>query len=300
MDATSSISWDLYRSFLAVVHEGSLSGAARRLGLTQPTVGRHVAALEQALGLALFTRAPQGLLPTEAALDLVPHAQRLEAAAAALLRAASGEPEEARGVVRISASDIIGCEVLPPILAGFREAHPRVAIELVTTNRLSNLLTREADIAVRMARPTQDALLARHLGKVDIRLYAHQRYVARRGLPATVAELAEHSAIGFDADSRALANVEMVGIRIRRELFDFRTDSDLAQLAALRAGLGVGAAQVGIAARCPELVPVLHEQVAFGIDMWLAMHEDLRAVRRVRLLFDHLASALSAYCARSG
>lgn len=297
---SQTVSWDLYRSFLAVVREGSLSGAGRRLGLTQPTIGRHVAALEDALAVRLFTRAPQGLVPTDAALDLVPHAERLEAAAAALVRAASGEPEEARGTVRITASDIIGCEVLPPILARFRDAHPRVAMELVTSNRMTNLLTREADIAVRMARPEQGALVARRIGSVPVRLYAHRRYAERRGLPQSVAELSEHSAIGFDADSRSLTNVDVKGFRIERDRFDFRTDNDVAQLAALRAGLGIGAAQIGVAARETDLLPVLHDEVQFGIDMWLAMHEDLRAVRRVRLMFDHLGEELAVYCRSDG
>src|SRR5271163_506215 len=156
--------WELFRSFLEVVRDGSLSAAARRLALTQPTVGRHIDALEAALGLSLFTRSPRGLTPTPAALALEPHVEAMAAAAAALGRAASGEAAADRGAVRVTASDVIGCEVLPPILAAFRARHPGVALELTLTNRTENLARRDADIAVRMVRPTQSGLVARRIG----------------------------------------------------------------------------------------------------------------------------------------
>lgn len=287
--------WNLYRSFLAVLREGSLSAAARRLGSTQPTVGRHLDALEAALGTPLFRRTPQGLVASAAAQALRPHAEAMEASAAALLRAVAAEDGEG-GTVRISASDIVGCEVLPRILAGFRARYPRVALELVSSNRLSNLLTREADIAVRMIRPEQGALVARHLGTVRIGLYAHRDYLARRGLPRSVEELRGHSAIGFDADAQFLRGLQAQGLVLERELFDFRSDNQLAQLAAIRAGLGIGGLQRGIARREPDLVPVLPAEVSFRLEMWLAMHQDLRGNPPVRRLFDHLAAELGAYC----
>ena len=153
--------WELYRTFLAVVREGSLSGAARALGLTQPTAGRHVDALERALGFSLFIRTQQGLSPTEAALSLRPFAESLEATSAALLRAASSQGEGVRGTVRITASDVVAVEVLPPILADLHAAYPELTIELVPSNRMEDLLRREADIAVRMQRPSQGVLVAR-------------------------------------------------------------------------------------------------------------------------------------------
>src|ERR1700691_287175 len=127
---TSAENWDLYRSFLAVIRSESLSGAARGLGLTQPTVGRQIAELEAQLGMPLFTRSRSGLKPTQAALDLVPHAETMSSAAAALRRAASGEAEAERGTVRLTASELMGAEILPPMLARFHEAHPGIAIEL--------------------------------------------------------------------------------------------------------------------------------------------------------------------------
>jgi DNA-binding transcriptional LysR family regulator len=293
----SDVTWDLYRSFLAVIREGSLSGAARRLGLTQPTVGRHVEALERSLGCALFIRHRAGLSPTDQALDLVPHAQAMESAAAALIREISGEAEEPRGTVRITASEIVGCEILPGVLAGFRAEYPGIALELVTSDRVTNLLTREADIAVRMTRPEQGALVAKRIGAVPIGLFAHGDYLRRHGTPRTVVELSHHSVIGFDQDEHAYATLRAHGVELDRGLFDFRTDSNPAQLAALRAGMGIGGAQIALARQYPDLVPVLPDEFSFSLEMWLAMHEDLRPVRRVRLLFDHLAEALKDWVA---
>lgn len=289
---------------LAVMREGSLSAAARSLGLTQPTLGRHIDTLEQTLGLKLFVRGQRGLDPTDAALDLKPHAEAMAAAAAALERTVSGEAGVDTGTVRITASEIVGCAVLPPLLSPFRAAHPGIVIELVTSNRVSNLLTREADIAVRMARPEQLSLVARRVGDVALGLYAHTDYVTRRGMPESVADLAGHSVVGFDTDfqsvSGSVRGLEGVAATMRRESFDFRSDSHVAQLEAIRAGLGIGGVQKAMAARDPDLVPILPDEIALSLEMWLAMHEDLRGVRPVRLMFDHLFAALSDYCGRTG
>src|SRR5690348_9663879 len=146
----NDIGWELWRSFLTVLEQGTLSRAARLSGLTQPTLGRHIDQLEQALGLSLFTRSPRGLAPTDAAFELRPHAQAMATAADALLRAASGSAADAKGVVRVTAPEIIGVEILPPVLTAFRRQYPRITIELAATNVTHDLLQREADIAVRM------------------------------------------------------------------------------------------------------------------------------------------------------
>jgi DNA-binding transcriptional LysR family regulator len=292
--------WELYRSFLAVMREGSLSAAARALGLTQPTLGRHIGELEAALGgSALFTRSPSGLAPTETARELVPHAEAMAAAAEALVRAASGEKSEARGVVRITASEIIGAEVLPPILAEFRAEHPGIAVELVLSNRTDDLLRREADIAVRMVRPTQASLVAKHLGRIALGLHAHRRYLEAHGRPRSLEELVRHALIGFDREMRSRRLLQDVGLTLTRENFAFRADSDLAQLAAIRAGFGIGVCQIGIARREPDLVHLLSDGFGLGLEVWVVMHEDLRTSRRVRLLFDHLAGGLATYVATS-
>src|SRR5215467_2554544 len=176
---TARISWELCRSFLAVLTEGSLSAAARALDIAQPTVGRHVAALERSLGMPLFTRSHTGLLPLEAALSLRPYAEAMSSAVAALERSAASQDAGVLGVVRITASEVIGVEVLPPILARLREEHPTLQIELVLSNRVQDLLQREADIAVRMTRPGQELLIARRIGQVEVGLHATKQYVKR-------------------------------------------------------------------------------------------------------------------------
>jgi len=302
MDDRAEPAWDLYRSFLAVLREGSLSGAARALGLAQPTVGRHVEALEEALGLALFTRSGQGLAPTGAALELRPHAEALEASAAALLRAASGRGSAGVvGAVRVSASEVVGAEVLPPILARLRRDHPGLVVELVLSNRTEDLLRRDADIAVRMARPAQGALVARRLGMIELGLHAHRGYLDRcGGAPAALDDLRNHALIGFDRETAFIRGLRARGVPLRREMFALRTDSDLAQLAAIRAGFGIGVCQVGLARRDPSLVRLLPEAFSIGLETWLAMHEDLRASRRCRVAFDALSAGLADYIASAG
>jgi DNA-binding transcriptional LysR family regulator len=287
--------WDLCRAFLAVMRSRSLSGAARALGLTQPTLGRQVAALEAQLGVALFTRSRLGLKPTPAALDLLPQAESMANAWAAIRRAASGEAGEERGTVRLTASELMSAEVLPPMLARFHAAHPGIAIELAPTDRLEDLLARESDLAVRMVAPTQPALVARHIGPVPLSLYAHRSYVARRGVPRSIEEFAGHSVIGYDRSPWAIGFLAAHNLTVSRDSFSLRTDSEMAQLGALRAGYGIGGCQDALARRDPELVAVMPGAIRMALDLWLAMHEDLRGSRRVRLLFQHLTEELTAY-----
>jgi len=290
--------WSLYRSFLSVLRTGSLSAAAREEGLTQPTVGRHVDALEKALGVALFTRSQHGLSPTEAALELRPYAESLEATAAALVRAAVGRAGT-RGTVRVTASEVVGAEVLPSILAKLHEAHPELVIELVLSNRTEDLLRREADIAVRMVRPTQQALLARHVGDTEIGLHARRDYLERRGVPSSLRELREHTLIGFDHENAFIRSVRAGGFPVERGMFALRSDSDLAQLAALRTGFGIGVCQVGLARRSTDLVRVMAKSFLFKLEVWIVMHSDLRSSVRCRVVADALAAGLAVYCAES-
>jgi len=287
--------WELYRSFLAVMREGSLSAAARTLGMTQPSLGRHMRELESTLGVVLFARSPQGLTPTDLAHELVAHAQAMAAASAAMRRAASAGREEVSGAVRVSASEIMGAEVLPAMLTAFRERHPGIVIELSLSNQPADILRRDADIAIRMVQPTQEALVARHVGKVELGLFAHQRYLDAYGRPDSLADLARHALIGFDTEMPYIRRLRPQGFPYARENFAWRTDSDLAALAALRAGFGIAVAQVNLARRDVQLVRLLSTQLSLSMDTWVVMHEDLRQSLRVRRLFEHLAEALGDY-----
>ena len=262
----SEISWEFYRSFLGVLKAGSLSGAARALDIAQPTVGRHVAALEKSLHLALFTRSQTGLMPTEAAQALRGFAEAMQSTAASLERAAASQGAGVRGTVRVTASHVIGVEVLPPIVTALRDQYPELIVEIVLSNRVQDLLRMEADIAVRMVRPRQELLVARRIGQVNVGLHAHQRYLARHGMPTSIADLAKHSLIGFDQTTEFIRGASKRLTGWRREAFAIRTDSDLAQLALIRSGAGIGLCQVAIARRDDAIVHVLPKQVSLPLE----------------------------------
>lgn len=291
--------WDLYRSFLAVLREGSLSGAARALGLTQPTVGRHIDALEQALGLSLFTRSQSGFIATDAANALQGHAETLASASSALLRAASGmgrgEDQRIEGTVRITASEVVSVEVLPAILARLRISHPGIAIELDVSNRIENLLRRDADIAVRMYRPEQDVLIARRIGNIDLGLHARKDYLERHGTPSTWEDMARHTLIGIDRETAFTRKLQPLMGGLTASAFALRSDSDLVHLASIRAGVGIGICQVQLARRDPQMVRVAPDLLTIHLETWLAMHENLRGNPACAAVYAALGDALTEY-----
>ncbi len=281
--------WTLIAAFLEVCRGGSLSAAARRLGLSQPTVRRHVEELEAQLGAALFTRGPTGLLPTPTARLLVPHAEAMEAAAGAFARTATQDAGEVRGPVRLTCSEVHGTEVLPRLLEPLLAAHPGLAIELVPSNATQNLLRRDADLALRFAPPAQDALLARKVAPVALGLFAAPALLDRHAPPADYADFARRLPAVWDDRRDLLARgYATLGLAPPANIV-LRTDSDLAQLAAIRAGVAAGIAQVQLAHGLVRLLPDL----APAMPAWVVMHEDLRRVARVRAVFDHLVQALA-------
>lgn len=287
-------SWDLYRTFNAVLAEGSLSGAARSLGLTQPSVARHVDALEDAVGAPLFLRTARGLSPTDAALELRPFAELMASTSAALLRTAEGRSGEVDGTVRISASEMVGLVHLPAILTRLRQRYPRLTVELSLSNAVDDLLRRQADIAIRMVRPEQQALLARRVGVFPVGLHAHRDYLVRRGTPASMDELTQHDIIGYDAETPAIRAFAERHPGLDRAMFALRVDSNIAHLAAIRAGFGIGICQTIIAAAEPDLVRVLPGAFHEDLETWVVMHEDLAGNTRCRAVFDALVAELTA------
>lgn len=293
-----TIPWEWYRTFLAVMKEGSLSGAARMLAITQPTAGRHVAALESALGLVLFTRSQTGLQATDAAVALQDHAQTMENTACMIERSAasfSARTTGLRGVVRISASEIIGTEVLPPLIARMKEDYPQVTLELVLSDRLQDLLNREADIAVRMATPVQEQLIARRMGSIEVGLYASPSYLLRHAAPESLEALFTHTLVGFDKITPFILQALKHYPQFSRERFSVRTDSDVAQLHLIRAGAGIGMCQVQLADFPVRLERLMPDVFAFHLETWLVMHEDLRHSQACKMVFDRLAEGLQAY-----
>lgn len=285
--------WDLYRTFSAVLREGSLSGAARTLDMSQPSVSRHIEALERAIGAKLFVRSHRGLSPTERAKRLRPYAEALVATSAALLRTATTDEGRVAGTVRITAAEVIAVEHLPPILAAARRRHRDLAIELVASDTVSDLLQRQADIAVRMIEPVQQSLVARRVASVTLGLFAHRDYLAQCPPPKRLADLSEHDLIGVDSDAVSTRAIQRMLPGLTREDFALRTDSTLAQMAAIRSGFGVGVFQCGLAKRDPDLLRLLEADFSIELPVWIVMHEDLRNEARCRFVFDILADGIS-------
>ncbi|MFZ9734548.1 MAG: LysR family transcriptional regulator [Burkholderiaceae bacterium] len=290
----TSFNWSLVRSFLAVLEHGSLLAAARQLQSSQPTIGRHIADLESQLGVALFDRTGRGLVPTEAALRLADAARNMQTGADQLARTVEGADRSISGTVRITASQPVSCYVLPPLLVQMRLSLPDVQVELVASNSVSNLLRREADIAVRMVQPEQATLVARRVGKVALRGCAHQDYLRRRGIPREPADLLGHDLIGGDRNDETLKGFAAAGLAVEREQFAFRTDDLIVVWQAVRAGLGIGFVSEHLLRTDPAVVPLLPKVKIAPLPVWLAVHKEIRTSKRIRAVYDFLAESLPA------
>ena len=289
---TGDFNWTLIRSFLAALDQGSLMGAARALGMHQPTLGRHIADLEGQLGVTLFERTGRGLLPTAHALRLAEPARQMAGAADQLARQASGAQAEVRGAVRITASQPVACVLLPPVLAQMRDALPDVQVDLTVSNAVSNLLQREADIAVRMVRPDQSSLVAKRVGQVTIGTFAHRDYLRRRGTPRQPLDLLQHELVGNDRNSDIVRGFAGLGQTVTAEAFAFRTDDLIAYWQAVRAGLGIGFVATYLLREDSAVLPLLPALKLPALPMWLTVHREIRTSARIRAVYDFLAQAV--------
>lgn len=284
--------WGLARSFLAALDSGSLLGASRSLGISQPTIGRHIAELESQLGVVLFERTGRGLLPSEMALRLAESARAMEDGALQLQRKVSSAQNRISGTVRLSASQPSACYLLPPILARMQQALPDIQIELVVSNAVSNLLRREADIALRMVPPAQSTLVAKRIGKMTLGAYAHRDYLRRRGTPTQPVDLLQHSLIGHVQAQNIIQGFAAMGHHVGPEHFALRTDDMIAYWEAVRAGIGIGFFADYVARTDPDVLPILPVLRIAPIPIWLAVHREIRTSPRIRAVFDFLAEAV--------
>ena len=294
----TTVDWNLLRALGAVLAHGSLTQAATRLGTSQPTLSRQIAALEAAVGAPLFERGARRLRPTALALGLAEPAARMLAAAQACALAADAASSQAgqlAGTVRLTASEVVSSQVLPALLAALARRHPAIQIELVPGDTLSNLLAREADIAVRMVRPTQGTLITRHIADWALGFYGHRDLLAAAGSPPTPATLAAHRWVGFDQSPQLIDGFRAAGFDVDRRFFGFRCDHQVVHLEAVRQGLGIGIVMAPLARRMPELVPVLPGLALPVLPVWLTAHAALRSSRRQKVVFDFLADGLKAW-----
>lgn len=296
MDSVSQLDWAQVRVFAAVSDAGSLSGAARALGISQPTVGRQIQALETVLGVALFTRKPRGLDLTDAGQRLLPSAREMMEAASRFALVAAGQDAGIAGTVRITASVYISHYVLPRMVARLRIAEPLIQIEVAPSDTSENLLFREADIAIRMYRPTQLDVVTRHIGDIRTGAFATRAYLDRHGRPRTEAELLDHDIIGYDRSDLIIRGLRDAGWDVRREDFPLRTDNQSVYWELVRAGCGIGFGQVHAALRDPTLEQVLPDLPIPPLPVWLATHAAMRHTPRIERVWRHLADALTDYC----
>ncbi len=289
----TGFNWALIQSFLAALEHGSLLGAARATGVSQPTLGRHMAELEAQLQLVLFERTGRGLQPTAQALALADAARAMEAGAASFSRLASGAGQTVQGRVRLSASQPVACYLLPPILARMRQALPEVVVELVVSNTVTNLLRRDADLALRMVQPDQGSLVAQRIGQVRVQACASQDYLARKGAPRQPLDLLNHDLIAGDRNREVEAGFEQQGLCTEALRFGLRSDDLNAQWAAIRAGLGVGFVGEYLRATDPAVQPLLPMLETPRFPIWLTVHRELRTSARIRAVYDFLAAEVA-------
>ena len=294
----ATFDWALVRSFLAVLDAGSLMGAARKLQAQQPTLSRHVAGLEAQLGTPLFERTGRGVTPTAAALSIADAARQMQAGADTLARALSVQREATTGTVRITTSQVAATYLMPGVLAALQAEEPGIAVELMASNQISNLLRREADIAVRMVRPAQATLVARKLADLPIMACAHESYLKRAGRPRQPAELLQHRLIGYDRDEQMLRGFAAMGLPVTRESFALRTDDQVAYGSLIAAGAGIGFVAAYNLRHWSGVVPLLPMLQIPPLPCWLAVHREIRGSRLVRRVYDFLAQAIPAELAR--
>ncbi len=291
--STLGFDWALMPSFLAVLDAGSLLGAAKRLGQSQPTLGRHVALLESQLGAALFERTGRGLTPTALAQQIAEHARGMQSSADALQRSLSQSSQVLSGTVRVTASQTVTAYLLPPILTVMRRELPEIQIEVVSSNELKNLLRREADIAVRMVRPDQDSLIARKVAAIGLGTYAHTSYLKRYGAPETPRDLLSHELIGYDATTTIVQGFRAMGETITKEQFALRSDDHILHWEAVRAGFGIGFISHYVAAMDRRVKRVLPSLKIPDLPVWLTTHREIHGNPRIRRVYDFLAEGVA-------
>jgi DNA-binding transcriptional LysR family regulator len=297
---TVRFDWNRARAFLVTAEEGSLSAAARALGMTQPTLGRQVEALEQELDVLLFDRVGKRLVLTEPGLDLLEHVRAMGDAASRVSMAASGQSQALEGTVTISVGEMLAAYVLPPILSTLRAAEPGIDVEIVATNAPSDLQRREADIAIRNFRPTHPDLVARKVRDMAGHLYAATSYLDRLGRPITLATLSDADFVGFNRSTAMIDRLRPLGLTLSQKNFVLISESQLVQWALIKQGLGVGVMAEVIGDAEPLVERALPELEAVMFPVWLASHRELHTSRRVRMVFDLLANELALAKLRVG
>ena len=287
-----TIDWNQLKAFLATAETGSLSAAARKLGLTQPTLSRQVAAIERRLEVTLFERTGKVLVLTETGADLLEHARAMGTAAQDLELAATGRSQAVEGTVSVSASGAVAAYLLPKALHNMRREAPGITVDVIASDALSDLRLREADIAIRHMRPEQPDLIGRLVREASASFYASKEWIRGHGHPRTAEEAVEHSFIGGDRAGRHLAFLRHHGLILTPANFVHYADDTIVSWELARKGLGISTMMDDIARDTPEMVRVLEALPPIRFPIWLVTHRELHTARRIRIVFDNLVQAL--------
>lgn len=290
---TSKFDWNRARAFLVTAEEGSLSAAARALGMAQPTLGRQVDALEQELGVVLFERAGRGLKLTPSGLELLAHVRAMGEAANEFSLTAFGQSQSIEGDISISASETYASLVLPPIIARLRKQEPGIRVELVVSNSPSDLRRREADIALRNFRPTEPDLIAKKIRDLPAKLYASHDYIKEIGSPKSPLELSEANFISIDPSHSVMKGLNNAGFKLTEANFPIMTQSFIVMWELVKNGVGIGVLDGNIGDAEPLVAPVLPDMEPLQFSLWLVAHRELSTSRRIRKVYDFLAQELS-------
>jgi DNA-binding transcriptional LysR family regulator len=289
----NQLDWNQLKAFLETADTGSLSAAARKLGLTQPTLSRQVAAIERQMGVTLFERVGKSMSLTPTGLELLEHARTMGAAAEALALAATGRSQAVGGVVSVSATDAVAAHLLPPMVRRLRELEPGIVIEVISSNALSDLLRREADIAIRHVKPEQPDLIARLIRETSASFYASEDWVRIHGHPRNAEDVAHLAFVGADRSGQYLAYLRQHGLPLSEANFSCYAEHSVASWSLVRQGMGIGAMMDEIARETPGVVRVLDDVPRVHFPIWLVSHRELRTSRRIRVVFEALAQGLA-------
>lgn len=284
--------WNRARAFLVTVEEGSLSAAAKALKMSQPTLGRQVSALERELGVSLFERVGRGIEITRSGLELYEHVKAMGEAANKLSLTASGRSQSVEGSVTISATSTISAYVLPPLLHELRQIEPGIQLEVVSTNAISDLRKREADIAIRNVEPVHPELFFKHLKKTKANLYAAPSYLKKAGPFQKIGDLKEASFIGFASNHAYLEGLRAMGIEVTPQNFQIFSDDHIFHWEMVKQGAGIGVMLEEVGAKEPAVRKVLEKLAPIKVDNWIVAHRELKTNRRLRIVFDFLVNAL--------
>ncbi|WP_339742503.1 LysR family transcriptional regulator [uncultured Maricaulis sp.] len=284
--------WNQIRAFLATVEEGSFSAAARALGQTQPTLSRQISALEGELGITLFERGHRAMVLTEPGRALLEPVRAMAEAATRISLTASGQSLQIAGRVSLTATNSMATQFLPPVVAKLRQLAPEIELEIIASNEVRDLTLREADIAIRHARPEQPELIGKLLRETRAWFYASTTFLNRHGRPQSAADLTGYDFIGFDQNERFLPYLNDLGLSLTLRNFKLNTGSDTVMVELIRQGLGIGMLTEDMAALHPELERALPSLPPIPVPIWLVTHRELHTSRRIRLVFDLLAQEL--------